>query len=184
MDIKSFNNITVFTDGSCVGNGKKCAKAGVGVYFPNNEFDNISEKFTQAPITNQRAELYAIYEALNVVTKKSKFDKVTIYTDSLYSIKSLTEWIKKWEMNNWKTANNKDVMNLDIIRPIYSFLVEYKKKIEFKHVRSHTNAMTYEARCNDAVDKLACAGTLKNNAPTPKRLIKKAPVKVIRVDTS
>lgn len=162
MEVKTFNNIRVFTDGSCTGNGKKTAQAGIGVYFPNKEFDNISEKFTQEPITNQRAELYAIYEALKTITNNSTFNKITIYSDSVYSIKSLTEWIKKWENNNWKTANNKPVLNLDIIRPIYSILNEYENNIEFKHVRSHTGETTYEARGNDMVDKLACAGTLKN----------------------
>lgn len=162
MEVKNFNNIRVFTDGSCTGNGKKSAQAGIGVYFPNNEFDNISEKFTQEPITNQRAELYAIYQALKIITNNATFNKLTIYSDSIYSIKSLTEWIKKWEINNWKTANNKPVLNLDIIRPIYSILNEHKNKIEFKHVRSHTGETTYEAKCNDMVDKLACAGTLKN----------------------
>lgn len=162
MEIQNLNNIRVFTDGSCTGNGKKTAQAGIGIYFPNNEFDNISEKFTQAPITNQRAELYAIYRALKVITTNATFKKITVYTDSLYSIKSLTEWIKKWEINNWKTAGNKPVMNLDIIRPIYSILNEHKNKIVFKHVRSHTGEDTYEAKGNEVVDKLACAGTLKN----------------------
>ena len=162
MEIKNFNNIRVFTDGSCTGNGKDNAKAGIGIYFPNNEFDNISEKFTLEPITNQRAELYAIYEALKLITNNATFNKLTIYSDSLYSIKSLTEWIKKWEINNWKTANRKPVLNLDIIRPIYSILNEYENKIVFKHVKSHTGDTTYEAKGNDMVDKLACAGTLKN----------------------
>ena len=37
VDIKS--SILVFTDGACTNNGKKSAKAGIGVHFPNKEFE-------------------------------------------------------------------------------------------------------------------------------------------------
>ena len=36
----------VFTDGACSNNGASIAKAGCGVYFPNNEFEfNLSNIF-------------------------------------------------------------------------------------------------------------------------------------------
>jgi len=41
-ELKNITNIIVFTDGSCKGNGKKIAKAGIGIFFPNKELDNIS----------------------------------------------------------------------------------------------------------------------------------------------
>ena len=155
---KKFKIIRVFTDGSCIGNGKENAKAGIGIYFPNNEFENVSEAFIQAPITNQRAELYAIYKALSTITDNCKFSKVIVYSDSLYSIKCTTEWAKKWEKDNW----TKNIKNLDIIKPLYSLVNKYEGKVEFKHVNSHTGKKTYAAKGNDIVDKLACEGTLKN----------------------
>ena len=104
---KNIKDLIIFTDGACTKNGKADAKAGMGIYFPNNELKNISEKFTQSPITNQRAELYAIYIALSkAVQEINKYNKIVFYSDSMYSIKSLTEWIKNWEKNGWKTANN------------------------------------------------------------------------------
>ena len=153
---KCHKDLIIFTDGACTKNGKQDAKAGYGVYFPNNEFQNISEKFTQTPITNQRAELYAIYTALNKsVVELNRYNQIIIYSDSLYSIKSLTEWIKNWEKNGWKTANNKPVQNLDIIRPIYSIIKDNKDRIQFRHVKSHTGGNSFEELGNDHADKLA-----------------------------
>ena len=53
----------VYTDGSCVGNGKRGAKAGCGVFFGDNDPRNLSIplpfKAGYQP-TNQRAEIYVI----------------------------------------------------------------------------------------------------------------------------
>ena len=81
--------VIVFTDGSYV---RKTNKCGYGVLFPNNDFNNISRKFTHEPLTNQRAELYAIYKAILTVNKNNSQLPIKIYSDSEYSIKSLTIW--------------------------------------------------------------------------------------------
>ena len=159
---KKLDKIIVFTDGSCTNNGKKNAKGGIGVYFPCKEFEDVSEAFIQTPITNQRAELYAIHKALTIITENSEFNKVIIYSDSLYSIKCVTEWVKNWEKNNWKGSTKKPVLNQDLIRPINDMIKQHNGKITFKHVRSHTGDDTIEALFNDIVDKLACNGTLKS----------------------
>ena len=90
------------------------------------------------------------------------FDYINIYTDSEYSIKSLTEWIKNWKKNNWKNANNKDVANQDIIKKIDKYLQKYKGKIFFHHVRSHTGKSDYKSMGNTIADKLATEGAKKN----------------------
>jgi len=152
-------SIIVFTDGACSGNGKASAKGGVGIHFPNKECNDISQKFAESPITNQRAELYAIQLALEtIIIKERIYDNIMIYSDSLYSIKSLTEWIKNWEKNNWKNANGKPVKNLDLIRPIYRTIKNIKGKVTFTHVKAHTGGSSFEAIGNDKADKLATSG--------------------------
>ncbi len=107
-------DIIVYTDGSCI-KGKKTL-CGYGIYFPNKELNNVSRPFKYTPLTNQRSELYAIYKALKLITTYIKdFKTIYIYSDSDYSIKSLTIWINNWKKNNWKTASNKPVLNQDII---------------------------------------------------------------------
>jgi ribonuclease HI len=152
------NKILVFTDGSYIRKPEKC---GYGVYFPNGEIKNISRKFTKEPLTNQRAELYAIYKAIKAVQKKSLEYPIKIYTDSEYSIKSLTIWIEGWKKNGWKSSTGKDVMNQDLIKKIDLIKAMNVAKIEFQHVRSHTGKNDFESKCNDIVDKLAKDGANK-----------------------
>lgn len=151
---ESKNIVVVYTDGSCQ-KGNKC---GYGIHFPNKELKDMSRKFTHVPLTNQRAELYAIYKALYKITKELEFDIIEVYSDSEYSIKSLTVWIENWKKNNWKTSNKKEVLNQDLIRKIDDILQKYPDMINFTHVRSHTGKTDKHSIGNDVADKLATAG--------------------------
>lgn len=150
--------ITIYTDGACKRNGK----AGYGVHFPNKEFEDLGNPFTHKPITNQRAELYAIYKALRTVEKSDgkKFRNVHIYSDSQYGINSLTKWISGWIKNDWKTANKKPVCNVDIIKKIHAIMEKYPGKIRFTHVLAHTGRQDAHSIGNDMADKLANIGAL------------------------
>ena len=90
------------------------------------------------------------------------FDKLDIYTDSEYSIKSLTVWINNWKKNDWKSANKKPVANQDIIKKIDEYLQKYKGKIFLHHIRSHTGKKDYLSLGNEMADKLATQGSMKN----------------------
>ena len=147
--------ILVFTDGSFIKHLNKC---GYGVFFPNSEYKNISRRFKIEPLSNQRAELYAIYKAIKRVNKNNKAQDIKIYTDSEYSIRSLTLWIKTWKENNWIASTNKPVANQDIIKKIDNMMTKHTGKIEFKHVRSHTGKKDFESLNNEIVDKLAKLG--------------------------
>ena len=87
--------IHIFTDGSCINNGKKNSKGGVGVFFGDNDPRNISQELTCDKITNQVAELTAISMALDIVQDYK--DIVYIYSDSSYCINIFVNWIKSWE---------------------------------------------------------------------------------------
>lgn len=151
--------ITVFTDGACTNNGKINAKAGFGVHFPNKELKDISKPFTLAPITNQRSELYAIYIALNGIFKRyPNIKKIHLYSDSMYSIRCITEWIHNWKKNNWKTSNRKPVKNVDIIKAIDNIVSKHPNIIKYHHVRSHTGNSDLISIGNDVADRLATSG--------------------------
>jgi ribonuclease HI len=160
MEKKYKEKIIVFTDGSCL-KKKSGTLCGYACYFPYKELPNISRKFTHIPLTNQRAELYAIYKALHGITKNYDFKQLIIYSDSEYSIKSVTLWINTWKKNNWKTANKKPVMNLDIIKKIDDILQKYSDKIKFIHVMAHTLKSDFLSKSNEITDKLAKNGAFK-----------------------
>ena len=66
---KSNSVLNVFTDGSY---RKKYNYCGYGVYFPNNEIKSYGKEFIHKPLTNQRAELYAIF---------SEFKRIKLYVE-------------------------------------------------------------------------------------------------------
>jgi ribonuclease HI len=152
------SEIIVFTDGSCI-KSKSNILCGIGIHYPNGEFQDVSKSFIKEPKTNQRAELYAIYKAIKTISHADKNLDIKIYTDSEYSIKSLTIWIKNWKKNNWVASTGKPVMNQDIIKKIDKLIEEHNGKIKFQHVKSHTGKTDYESIHNDIVDKLAKNGT-------------------------
>jgi ribonuclease HI len=155
---KKKNLIEVYTDGSYLKIGG-VKKAGYGVHFPNGELPDIGKPFNHLPLTNQRAELYAIYKALKKITGLLQFDNIHVYSDSEYSIKSLTIWIKSWKKNGWKSSSGKPVENQDIITNIDVILKEHKGKIKFSHVRAHTGKTDPQSIGNQKADQLANIGS-------------------------
>lgn len=150
-------SIEIYTDGSFkkTKNGDIC---GYGIYFPNKELADVANPMNFGEITNNRAELYAIYYAITLVIKHYTFDLINIYTDSEYSQKSLTEWINSWKKNNWKNSKKKPVENQDIIKMIDKYLVKYMGKINIQWVRAHTGNKDTHSKNNQKADELANQG--------------------------
>ena len=46
------NGINVYTDGSCLNNGKKNASAGIGIYFDKINIKSVSKKYTGKQTNN------------------------------------------------------------------------------------------------------------------------------------
>lgn len=145
--------IIIFTDGSCVNNGKPGAKGGYGVHFPNKEVEDIGEKFELKPITNNRSELYAIYVALDKLDGL-KFDNATIYTDSKYAIGCMINWYPKWKTNGFLTTGKKPIANHDIIMMIHNIYSKYDN-IKILYVKGHKKDGTFLSIGNNAADVLA-----------------------------
>jgi len=99
--------IEIYSDGSCIGNPGPGGWA--AIILEKNKKKEIfgGEKIT----TNNRMELIAVINALNLINNKSK---ISIYTDSKYIINGITIWMKNWKKNNWKTSNKKIVKNKDL----------------------------------------------------------------------
>ena len=167
--------VNIFTDGSTFNNGKKNASGGIGLYIPYLEYE-LSMPFLLEIPTNQKTELYAIQKGLEVYLtycmRKQKLTdeekEVLLYTDSEYSIKSLTQWISGWKKSGWVSSKKEPVKNLEFIKPIDYILGLYDKKniiVKFIHINSHQKepqkgTKEHEIwKGNDKVDKLAVKGS-------------------------
>ncbi|MAJ86288.1 MAG: ribonuclease HI [Candidatus Pelagibacter sp.] len=138
--------IKIYTDGACSGNPGKGGWAAI----------IIDEKSTQSIIsgkenntTNNRMELIAPIMALRKIKKRTE---ITIYTDSKYVKNGITEWIKKWKLNDWKTSNKKPVKNKDLWVRLDDSCK--KHKVNWKWVKAHANN-----ELNNQVDELAVLKT-------------------------
>ena len=86
----------VYTDGACSNNGYETAKAGIGVYFSENDLRNFSSKIFDVKPTNNIAELKAMLTAFAIIKDDLEKDKhITIVTDSEYVIKCATDYGEK-----------------------------------------------------------------------------------------
>ena len=133
--------IKIYTDGSCIGN--PCSGGWAAIILNGDKQDIISGR--KKNTTNNQMELMAAIKALVFLKKKQK---IRIYTDSNYVKEGITNWIKIWEKNNWKTANKKKVKNVDLwikLNTLSNF-----HDIEWKWVKGHSGDPM-----NNIVDKLA-----------------------------
>ena len=100
-------SVTVYTDGACKGNP---GRGGWGAWLSTGGHEK--ELFGgEALTTNNRMELTAVIEALASLKRSCA---VTIYTDSEYVRKGITEWIHGWKLRGWKTAARQPVKNADL----------------------------------------------------------------------
>jgi len=153
ISIKPKNIITIFTDGSSRGNGKREAVGGIGVFFNDNDRRNVSMETKIAlvsaipqynlknfKVTNNISELTAVLVALKSVKKDLENNtRIEIKSDSMYVINSLTLWYKNWIKNNFKNATGKTIANKEIIEELLTlFIIPYKPLIIFCFIPAHT----------------------------------------------
>ena len=100
--------LKIYTDGACSGNPGRGGWAAI-ILDKNYKYYSVSGGINNT--TNNRMELMAPIMALKKIKKKSK---ITIYTDSKYVKDGITDWIRKWKLNNWKNSNKKPVKNKDL----------------------------------------------------------------------
>lgn len=153
--------IKVYVDGACRNNGKPTAKAGVGVYFGEDDSRNISKPLDGDIQTNNRAELTAMLISLQLLLKTEdvELDQFKVYSDSKYSIDCITKWISGWKRNNWKTSSNEPVKNKDLIESIYDNMIQFRD-LEFVYIKAHTTEMDEDSIGNRWADKLATLGAI------------------------
>ena len=133
--------IKIYTDGSCLenpGNGGWAA-----IIFMNNNKKIISGR--KKNTTNNQMELMAAIEALKKIPKDQE---VQMYTDSKYVKMGITEWIKKWSQNDWKTSSKQKVKNIELWKELND--ISKKHKIEWHWVKAHAGNPN-----NEEVDELA-----------------------------
>jgi len=144
--------IKIYTDGACIGNPGPGGWAAIILTEDNKKEIFGGEKLT----TNNRMELFAAIKALEYcVENKGKYSslkQIEIYTDSTYVKEGITVWINSWEKNNWKTADKKNVKNVDLWKRLKE--LTKSNQVEWNWVKGHS-----KDPMNDLADELAKKAT-------------------------
>jgi ribonuclease HI len=93
-------------------------------------------------------ELTAAIEALEALKQPSH---VELYTDSNYLRGGITQWIKKWKVNGWRTSDKKPVANEELWKRLE--LATHRHKVHWHWVKGHTGHND-----NERADELAREG--------------------------
>ena len=133
--------LNIYTDGACKGN------PGIGGWGAILEYGNTKKEIKGYSIntTNNIMELTAVIKALECLNRKCK---IVITTDSNYVKNGITDWIKSWKNNGWKTAKKSPVKNKELWIKLDSLVENHD--IDWKWIKGHSGHPQ-----NERADELA-----------------------------
>jgi ribonuclease HI len=103
--------------------------------------------------TNNRMELMAVIQALAALKRPCH---ITLFLDSEYVRKGITEWIHGWKARGWRTAAKAPVKNVDLWQQLDALVSQSGHRIDWRWVRGHAGDPGNEradALANLGVDK-------------------------------
>ncbi|OJX77395.1 ribonuclease HI [Magnetospirillum sp. 64-120] len=136
--------VEIFTDGACSGN------PGPGGWGAILRYKGVEKELCGGELdtTNNRMEMMAAIVALETLTRPCA---ITLYTDSQYVMKGMTEWLRGWKARGWKTADRKPVKNDDLWKRLDEACARHK--ITWQWVKGHAGHAE-----NERADQLARDG--------------------------
>ena len=140
--------VEIWTDGACSGN------PGPGGWGALLRFGDAEKELYggETETTNNRMELMGAIKALNAL--KESCD-VTLWTDSTYVKKGITEWIDGWVKKGWKNSTGKPVKNKDLWQDLLE--AEKRHNVSWRWVKGHAGHAE-----NERADELARRGIIVN----------------------
>lgn len=122
--------IEIYTDGACKGNP---GPGGWGVLLKSAGTEK--ELFGgELATTNNRMELMAVIQALSALKRPCE---VTLFLDSQYVLKGITEWLPGWKAKGWRTASKQPVKNVELWQQLDALVQQGGHRIDWRWVRGH-----------------------------------------------
>jgi ribonuclease HI len=132
--------VVIYTDGACDPNPGPGGWAALLLY---NDHEKVLTG-AESPTTNNRMELTAAIEALSSLKRPCA---VTLYTDSEYLKRGITEWLPGWRKRGWRRKGGA-LANIELWQALDEALQSHT--VDWRWVRGHAgNAL------NQRVDRLA-----------------------------
>mgnify|MGYP001587037704 FL=1 len=138
--------VVIYTDGACKGNP---GPGGWGAILRSGKSEK--ELFGgELDTTNNRMELLAVIEALAALKRPCE---ITLFLDSQYVRKGITEWIHGWKKKNWRTASGSPVKNVELWQRLDELVANAGHTIDWRWVKGHAGDPG-----NERADELANKG--------------------------
>lgn len=151
-------SLTVYSDGSCLGNPGPGGWAAVLLYQDHRR--EISGGFSLT--TNNRMEMMALIKALQSLKRPCR---VEAHTDSLYLHHAFSKgWLKSWLKNGWRTAAKKPVKNKDLWLELVPLME--RNEVRFHWVKGHSGDPENE-RCDQLAKQAALTPDLPQDPGYP-----------------
>lgn len=133
--------VDMYTDGACSGNPGPGGWGTVLIFGHKRHELSGGEKDT----TNNRMEMLAVIKGIEALKRSCT---ISIFTDSTYVMKGMTEWINSWKARGWKTADKKPVKNVDLWQQLDSAVKGHN--VNWYWVKGHSGVPD-----NERADELA-----------------------------
>lgn len=145
--------ITVFTDGSALGNP---GPGGYGiVMLTDGETTELSQGYHHT--TNNRMEMMAAITALEELGETDR--SIKIVSDSKYVIDGITKgWAKNWRTKGWRKGDGKPALNPDLWKRMLDVVAKFPG-LKFQWVKGHAGDPM-----NERADELANGAAQKGGA--------------------
>jgi ribonuclease HI len=138
------DRVIIYTDGACSGNPGPGGWGAILLWGAHRRELNGGE----AETTNNRMELMAAISALETLKRPMH---VELWTDSAYVKDGITKWIKGWRAKGWRTADKKEVKNVDLWQRLDA--AQARHRIDWHWLKGHAGHAL-----NERADELAREG--------------------------
>ncbi|MBH1988829.1 MAG: ribonuclease HI [Myxococcaceae bacterium] len=122
------DEVEVYTDGSCL---KNPGPGGWAALLKVGEHEKLVSGF-QPNVTNNQMELLAAIQGLKALKRPCR---VTLFSDSQYVVRGMSEWVFNWQRRGWKTASNKPVENQSLWQELVR--VAQIHEVEWEWIKAH-----------------------------------------------
>lgn len=150
------SEVEIYCDGACRGNP---GPGGWGALLRSGDHEKRLYG-GDALTTNNRMELTGAIEGLAALRKDCR---VTVWTDSQYVKKGMTEWLAGWKAKGWKNSARQPVKNVDLWQRLEAETLRHV--VEWRWVKGHSGHEGNEIAdqlANQAIDEML--GKTRENA--------------------
>lgn len=144
--------VLIYTDGGCEPNPGPGGYGAV-LLHPKKRLE-VSGGFRRT--TNNRMEIYAAIKGLEMLKQPCR---VTLYSDSQYLVKAMTEgWVTTWKKRDWWRTSKERAVNIDLWQKLLALCETHE--VKFAWLKGHAGDKE-----NECCDKLSCAALRQPNLP-------------------